>query len=71
MDNADETLKLGEVVTVPYGLAAIHGTVVELYCITPRAHVVVEPTPTISGHVVDQPTTVSLPLDSVRRAAGV
>lgn len=63
----DEALKLGEVVIVPWGLAEVRGTVAELYGSAPRAHVVVELTPAISGDVVEEPTTVSLPLDSVRR----
>ena len=64
----DEALKIGEVVIVPWGLADVRGTVAELYGNGVLAHVVVELTPAISGDVVDEPTTVSLPVDSVRRA---
>ncbi len=64
----DEALKVGDVVIVPWGLAEVRGTVVELYGSAPRAHVVVELTPAISGDVVDERTTVSLPIDSVHRA---
>lgn len=64
----NEPLKVGEVVVVPWGLAEVRGTIVEIYGNAARAHVVIELTPEVSGDVVDEPTTVSLPLDSVRRA---
>jgi hypothetical protein len=64
----NEPLKRGETVIVAWGLAEIRGTVVELYGASPRTHIVVELTPEISGDVVDEPTTVSLPLAAVRRA---
>lgn len=63
----DEALKLDEVVIIPWGLAEVRGKVAELYGSGTRAHVVVELTPAISGDVVEAPTTVSLPLDNVRR----
>ena len=63
-----QALKVGKVVIVPWGLAQVKGTVAEVYGSAPRIHVVIELTPEISGDVVDEPTTVSLPLDAVRRA---
>ena len=49
-------------------LAEVRGTIAEIYGNAARAHVVIELTPEVSGDVVDEPTTVSLPLESVRRA---
>jgi len=64
----NQSLKVGEVVVVPWGLAEVRGTIAEIYGNATRAHVVIELTPEVSGDVVDEPTTVSLPLRSVRRA---
>jgi len=61
-------LKVGEVVVVPWGLSEVRGTVAEIYGNATRDHVVIELTQEVSGDVVDEPTTVSLPLESVRRA---
>jgi hypothetical protein len=58
-------------VIVPWGLAEVRGTIAEICGNATRAHVVIELTPEVSGDVVDEPTTVSLPLASVRRRAGV
>lgn len=63
-----EPFKVGEVVVVPWGLAEVRGTIAEIYGNAKRIHVVIELTPEVSGDVVDEPTTVSLPVDSVRRA---
>ena len=64
----NQQLKVGDVVVVPWGLAEVRGTIAEIYGSATRAHVVIELTPDVSGDVVDEPTTVSLPLESVRRA---
>jgi len=64
----NQQLKLGEVVVVPWAIAEVQGTIAEISGSATRAHVVVELTPEVSGEVVDEPTTVSLPLESVRRA---
>ncbi|MGH9156799.1 MAG: hypothetical protein ACRD1K_13410 [Acidimicrobiales bacterium] len=63
-----QELKVGEAVIVPWGLAEVRGTIAEIYGNAARAHVVIELTPEVSGDVVDEPTTVSLPLESVRHA---
>lgn len=63
-----QELKVGEVVIVPWGLAEVRGTIAEIYGNAARAHVVIELTPEVSGDVVDEPTTVSRSLESVRRA---
>lgn len=64
----NEDLKLGEVVVFRWGVADVLGTVAEIYGRAPRVHVVIELSPELSGYVVDQPTTVSLPIEDVRRA---
>jgi hypothetical protein len=64
----DEELKVGEVVVLQWGLAEVRGTVAEIYGRAPRTHVVVELTPSVSGDVVAEPTTVSLPIEDVQRA---
>ena len=42
--------------------------IAEIYGNLARAHAVIELTNEVSGDVVDEPTTVSLPVESVRRA---
>jgi hypothetical protein len=64
-----EDLKAGEVVVIPWGLDEVRGIVAEVYGIGSRARVVVELSPELSGYVVDEPTTVALPLGAVHRAA--
>ncbi len=64
----DHDLNVGDVVTFDWGLAEVRGTVAEIYGREPRVHVVVELSPDVSGYVVDEPTTVSLPISRVRRA---
>ncbi|MCC6225875.1 MAG: hypothetical protein IT195_05675 [Microthrixaceae bacterium] len=63
----DSELKIGESVIVPWGLAEVRGNVVEVYGRGQRVHVVIRLSPDVSGDVVDEPTTVSLPIDDVRR----
>jgi hypothetical protein len=46
----------------------VHGTVHEVYGPPGHRHVVIMLTPEIS-EVVDEPTTVALPLDDVKRVA--
>jgi hypothetical protein len=63
-------LVYGEEVIVPWAHGVeVRGTVREIYGTPPRVHVVVDLTPELTGTIVDQPTTVSLPIDSVRKAA--
>ena len=64
----NQQLKVGEVVVVAWGLAEVRGTITEIYGSATRADVVIEMTPEVSGDVIDEPTTVSLPLESIRRA---
>lgn len=61
-------LEFGDVVTIPWGLDEVEGTVVEVYE-GPRVQVVIELTPERSGFVVDEPTTVTMPLRSVTKVA--
>lgn len=59
-------LKSGDQVLVLWGLAEVLGQVVEVYGPPARSFVVVELTPELSGEIVDEPTTVSLPIDAVQ-----
>lgn len=62
-------LAFGDEVIIPWGVAEVRGTVREVYGTPPRVHVVVELTPELSGSIVDEPTTVTLPLDAVKKVA--
>jgi hypothetical protein len=66
--NADQ-FSHGDEVLIPWGLDEVRGTVREIYGTPPRVHVVVELTPELSGSVVDDRTTVTLPFDAVKRVA--
>lgn len=57
----------GDEVAISWGLAEVHGTIHEIYGPPTRRHVVIMLTPEVSGDVVDEPTTVSVPLDAVKR----
>lgn len=59
----------GDEVLIPWGLDEVRGRVHEVYGSPPRRQVVVELTPELSGSVVDERTTVTLPIEAVRRAA--
>lgn len=61
------TLKPGDLVVIPWGIDEVRGTVAELYGEGPAARVVVRLTPELSSLVVDEPTTVVMPPDSVRK----
>jgi hypothetical protein len=65
MRKAEAEPEYGDEVSFPLGLKEVHGTVHEA-CGPP--HVVIMLTPEISG-VVEEPTTVTLPLDDVKRVA--
>ncbi len=66
---ADSDLKYGDRVLIPWGLERdVSGTVQEIYGPILRRHVVVLLSPDVSGPVVDEPTTVSLPLEAVTKA---
>ncbi len=62
-------LVFGDEVIIPWGVDEVRGTVREVYGTPPRVHVVVELTPELSGSIVDEPTTVALPIDAVRKVA--
>jgi hypothetical protein len=69
MTMPEAELSYGEEVEISWGLAEVHGTVHEVYGPSARRHVVIMLTPEVSGDVVDEPTTVSMPIDSVKRVA--
>ncbi len=62
------TLKPGDEVVVDWDLDEVHGTVAEIYGQGPARRIVVELTPELSSFVVDEPTTVTLPVAAVRPA---
>ncbi len=55
-------------VVLPWGIIEVHPTVVEVYGPSRRS-VVVELTPVLSDLVVDEPTTLSVPMERLRSAA--
>ena len=65
----ESELSYGEEVAISWGLAEVHGTVHEIYGPPARRHVVIMLTPEVSGDIVDEATTVSVPLDAVKRVA--
>lgn len=62
-------LAYGEEVVIPWGLDEVRGTVHQTYGRPPREYVVVALTPAVSGAVVGEPTTVTLPADVVKRVS--
>jgi hypothetical protein len=62
------TLKPGDQVVVEWGLDEVRGTIAEIYGHGTARRIVVELTPELSSFVVDERTTVTLPVDAVRRA---
>jgi len=58
-----------EEVIIPWGLEEVRGTVREVYGGPPRVQVVIDLTPTLTGSVVDEPTTVTLPAHLVKKPA--
>ncbi len=64
-----EHLAPGTRVTIEWGLSEIEATVVEAYGPTHKRYIVIELSPELSGNVVDEPTTVTLPADAVRESA--
>ena len=63
------TFAYGEEVVFLWGIQEVRGTVHEIYGSGARRQVVVMLTPSMSGYVADEPTTVVIPLDEVRRAS--
>ena len=66
---ATDDLAFGDEVLIPWGIDEVRGTVHEVYDGPIRRYVVVELTPELSGSVVDERTTVTLPFDAVKRVA--
>ena len=66
---AERDLAYGDEVAIPWGLSEVRGTVADIYGPPLRRHVIVRLTPELSGYVVDEPTTVSMPIDSVRKVS--
>jgi len=62
-------LQYGDLVAIPWGVGEVRGHVHEIYGDAPRRYVVVRLTPELSGFVVDEETTVTMPYDSVRGVA--
>lgn len=62
-----DDLKVGETAVFTWGVTEVAGTVAEIYGRTGQRQVVLALDPEESGYVVDEPTTVSLPLEAVRR----
>ena len=63
-----EEIQIDDTVLIPWGRSEVRGRAIELYGTPPRCHIVVELTPELSSYVVAEPTTVTLPVDRVRRA---
>lgn len=66
--NLDDRLAIGDEVVIPWGVDEVRGKVVEVYGNVPKVRVVVELQPELSGYVVGETTTVTLPLSAVRRS---
>lgn len=63
-----EDLKTDDVVAFLWGVSEVHGTVAEVYGPKGNRQVVIALDPETSGYVVGEPTTVSLPIEGVRKA---
>jgi len=61
--------KFGETVIIPWGIDEVRATVSEVYGPSEDRRVVVILSPELSSYVVDEDTTMSLPIGSVRLAA--
>lgn len=60
----------GAIVSFPWGLGHdLFGRVVEVYGPPGRPQVLIELSPELSGDIVDESTTVSLPLDAITIAS--
>ena len=66
---ANSEFSYGDEVLIPWGFGEVRGTVKEVYGPATRRHVVVLLTPDLSGEIVDEPSTVSLPVDKVKKVA--
>lgn len=67
---ADEQLSFGDEVLIPWGFEEdVRGSVQEVYGPPARRHVVVLLSPELSGPIVSEPSTVSMPMDAVKKVA--
>jgi hypothetical protein len=68
---AETELAYGDEVLIPWGFEGVRvrGAVREVYGPPGRRHVIVLLTPELSGEIVDEPSTVSMPFDAVERVA--
>lgn len=57
-----------EVITIPWGVGEVHGRVHEVYGRPEQRYVVVRLIPGLSGYIVADETTVTVPIDEVTRA---
>jgi hypothetical protein len=65
---ANSVLAFGDEVLIPWGFADdVRGIVQEVYGPRARRHVIVLLTPQLSDSVVDEPSTVSMPIDLVKK----
>lgn len=62
-----DDLAYGDLVVFRRGLAEVRGTVAEVYGPKDNRRVVIALDPEVSGYVVDEPTTVALSVEDVRR----
>lgn len=68
MSGDDNGLVYGDEVVIPWGVGEIRGTIREVYGSPPRRHVVILLSPETSD-IVDEPTTIAMPLDAVKKAS--
>lgn len=66
-DNEATDLRYGDEVVIPWGIDEVHGTVHNIYGTAPNVRVVVRLTPELTGTVVDEPTTVTVPAERIKR----
>ncbi len=62
-----DQLRYGDLVVFQFGGGEVHGTVREPYGREEARRVVLDLTPEISGYIVDEPTTLALSVDEVRK----
>lgn len=62
-----DDLAYGDLVVFKRGLVEVRGTIAEICGQQGNRRVVIALDPEISGYVVDEPTTVALPVERVRK----
>lgn len=66
------SVTVGDIVDIPWGLDEVRGEVEQIYGPSHAQKVVVRLSPDLSGSVVDESTTVTLPVDAIiRKVPGV